>query len=60
MYIHISSEGKWKKIIKMLNSNEEIKRKMFALYFMNYELVKTYIQKIKIKCKDNKIKRIFK
>ena len=37
VYIHITSEGKWKKIIKMLNSNEEIRgRKVFA--FMLYEL----------------------
>lgn len=33
VYIHITSEGKWKKIIKMLNSNEEIKREKGVCFY---------------------------
>lgn len=40
-YVYISSESKWKKLVKMLDSNEgtmERERHMI-LYFLNYELV---------------------
>ena len=33
VYIHITSEGKWKKIVKMLNSNERLKREKDVCFY---------------------------